>query len=83
VSLSAHLWHDSALNLQTLTEANGKVGWGVYGSTWAYRAGGGGGRSGRGIGKITIAGSVVDSSGSGVADVELQVDKPGATGVLN
>ena len=56
VSLSAHLWHDSALNVQTLTEADGKVGWGVYGSTWAYREGVGGERSGGGLGKFTIAG---------------------------
>jgi hypothetical protein len=35
----------SALNVQTLTEADGKVGWGVYGSTWAYREGAGGGEA--------------------------------------
>jgi hypothetical protein len=42
-------------------------------------------RSGGGLGKFTIAGRVVDSSGNGVADVELQVGKQtvytGATGV--
>ena len=75
VRLSAHLWHDSALDMQTLTEADGKVGWGVYGSTWAYRDGGGAGRSGGGIGKFTIAGRVVDSNGNGVADLGLQVGK--------
>jgi hypothetical protein len=61
--------------VQTLTEADGKVGWGVYGSTWAYREGAGGGRSGGGLGKFTIAGRVVDRNGNGVADVELQVGK--------
>jgi len=84
VSLSAHLWHDSAINVQTLTEADGKVGWGGYGSTWAYREGVGGGKSGGGLGKGTVAGTVVDSSGNRVADVELQVGKQtvytGATG---
>ena len=75
MSLSAHLWHDSALNVQTLTEADGKVGWGVYGSTWAYREGVGGERSGGGLGRFTIAGRVVDESGNGVADMELQVGK--------
>jgi hypothetical protein len=76
--------HANPVNVQTLTEADGKVDWGVYGSTWAYRAGVGGERSGGGLGKFTIAGRVVDESGNGVADVELQVDKQsvyaGATG---
>ena len=61
--------------MQTLTQADGKVGWGVYGSTWAYPEGAGGERSGGGLGKFTIAGRVVDSGGNGVADVELQVGK--------
>jgi hypothetical protein len=72
------------VNLQTFSEADGKVGWGVDGSTWAYREGVGGGRSGGGLGKFTIAGKVVDSSGNGAADVELQVSNQtvytGATG---
>ena len=86
VSLSAHLCHDSALNVQTLTEAGGKVGWGVYGSTWAYREEVGGERGGGGLGKFTIAGRVVDTNGNGVADLELQVGKQtvytGASGGL-
>jgi hypothetical protein len=60
-----------------------EVGWGVYRSTWDYREGIGGGRSGGGLGKFTIAGRVVNNNGNGVADLELQVGKPGATGVLN
>jgi hypothetical protein len=61
--------------VQTLTEADGKVGWGVCGSTWAYREGVGAEWSGGGLGKFTIAGRVVDESGNGVADLELQVGK--------
>jgi hypothetical protein len=84
VSLSAHLWHGSAINVQTLTEADGKVGWGVYGSTWAYREGVNGGTHAGGMGRFTIAGRGVDESGNGVADLELQVGKQtvytGATG---
>jgi hypothetical protein len=52
-----------------------KVGWGVYGSTWAYREGAGAERSGGGLGKFTIAGRVVDERGNCVAGVELQVGK--------
>jgi hypothetical protein len=63
VSLSAHVWHDSAINVQTLTEADGKVGWEVYGLTWAYREGVRR-RSGGGLGKFTIAGRVVDVEGN-------------------
>jgi hypothetical protein len=74
VSLSAHLWHDSAINVQTLTEADGKVGWG-YGSTRAYREEVGGERSGGGLGKFTIAGRVVDVDGNAVVDAEVMVGR--------
>jgi hypothetical protein len=48
------------VNVQTLTESDGKVGWGVYGSTWTYREGVGAERSSGGLGKFTIAGRVLD-----------------------
>lgn len=61
--------------MQTLTEADGRIGWGVYGSTWAYREGVGGERIGGGLGKFTIAGRVVDVKGNAVVDAEVMVGK--------
>ncbi len=54
--------------MQTLTESDGKVGWEVYGSTWSYREGVGGGG---GLGKFTIVGRVVDVDGNAVVDAEV------------
>ena len=62
---------------RTLTEADGKVGWGVYGSTWAYREGVGGKRSGGGLGRFTIVGRVVDVDGNAVVDAEVVVGEGG------
>jgi hypothetical protein len=61
--------------VQTLTESDGKVGWGVYGSTWAYREGAGGERNGGRLGKFTIVGRVVDVEGNAVVDAEVTVGK--------
>jgi hypothetical protein len=60
VSLSTRIFHDSQINLQTITLPDGSIGYAAYGSTWLYGTQPGAAAPPSNVGRYIFSGRVVD-----------------------